>query len=132
MGDQELLRRSTGNSIGSLSTNTYPIVTRQNWQIRCLAAMDSRNGALGEAFIAVSPDGTEYRFDWLVARDLENLTKSSSAPEARGVAATLQAESSTDGSGGGVKHPIRSAKMHWHAPRYEFCLPKLPIASVIR
>lgn len=104
MGDQELLRRAPAN-LAAPAGNSYPVVTRQNWQIRCLAAMDPRNGETGEAFIAVSPDGTEYRFDWLVTRYLDNLTKTSAAPEARGVASTLQADSPSDGPGGAVETP---------------------------
>lgn len=47
--------------------NTYPLVTKGNWQIRCLGSL--ARGA-GEGFLAVSPDGTQYRFDWMVARDI--------------------------------------------------------------
>jgi hypothetical protein len=30
----------------------------------------------GEGFLAISPDGIQYRFDWLVSRQVEPLTKS--------------------------------------------------------
>jgi len=43
--------------------------------------MASGNGASGEAFVAVSPDGTEYQFDWLVSRVLTALSKGSTAPQ---------------------------------------------------
>jgi YD repeat-containing protein len=87
-GDQELLKRSssypdapTGNA-----SYTFPVVTRQDWQIRCIASMDSLNGSPGEAFVAVSPDGTEYRFDWMVSRPLPILKKTDPAPAQDGEA----------------------------------------------
>lgn len=49
-GDQELLRRSVSNT-NSPTANpayTFPVVTRDNWAIRCLPSMAPGNGALGE------------------------------------------------------------------------------------
>ena len=60
---------------------TYPVVTRNNWSIRCLPGMAPGNGASGEAFVAVGPDGTEYRFDWMVSREISQLQKSNLGSE---------------------------------------------------
>ena len=82
IGDQEMLQRSATNTQApGGSPTSYPVVTRNNWAIRCLPSMASGNGALGEAFVAVSPDGIEYRFDWLVQRSLPYLTKTNSGPQ---------------------------------------------------
>lgn len=80
-GDQEMLGRMPANTL-ALADNpaAYPIVTRQQWQIGCLPAMAPGNGSAGEAFVAVSPDGTTYRFDWMVSRPLDPLTKGSAVP----------------------------------------------------
>ena len=82
VGDQEMLRRSATYTPAPTGTGyTFPLVTRNNWAIRCLTAMAAGNGATGEAFVAMSPDGTQYRFDWLVSRPLPMLEKASAAPE---------------------------------------------------
>ena len=66
-GDQELLPRSTGNTLApTMSGTSFPIVTKQNWEIGCLSQTTS--GEPGEAFFAVAPDGTKYWFDYLVYR----------------------------------------------------------------
>ena len=107
LGDQELLRRShtyetapTGNG-----NYTYPIVTRNNWQVRCLPTMDPLNGSPGEAFVAVSPDGTEYRFDWMVSRDLEYLSKPYPDPDPGSGSVLLGGSLSTSGAGPGSVSP---------------------------
>lgn len=81
-GDQEMLSRNhlytsaPGNAAAS-----HPVVTRGNWAIQCLAGMAAGNGSLGEGFLAVAPDGTQYRFDWMVRRAVEPLVKGTLAPE---------------------------------------------------
>lgn len=65
---QEVLRRSPSNSWQPSTGHTWPLVTRDYWQIRCLPSI--RNGA-GEGFVARAPDGTEYRFDWMATRQVE-------------------------------------------------------------
>lgn len=39
-GDQELLRRSTGNNLypGTSTSSVYPVVTRHNWQVSCITS----------------------------------------------------------------------------------------------
>lgn len=77
-GDQELLPRVGSNTSAPTgnAAYTYPLVTRNNWQIRCLATLNAANGGQGEGFVAVSPDGTQYQFDWLVSRALYSIQKS--------------------------------------------------------
>lgn len=64
-GDQELLPRASVNTLApAMAGLSFPIVTRGQWQVGCLATTSS--GELGEAFFAVAPDGTKYWFDYLV------------------------------------------------------------------
>jgi hypothetical protein len=93
VGDQEMLQRSFPYAPTANPSYTYPIVTRNKWSIRCLPSMAAGNGASGEAFVAVSPDGTEYRFDWLVSRGAPALAKGSSFPESL-TTSTAEASSS--------------------------------------
>jgi RHS repeat-associated protein len=70
-GDQTLLRRAgvlagdPVNSIAPTDGGSYPILTKNHWQINCLPALDNGDG---EGFMALAPDGTRYRFDHLVVR----------------------------------------------------------------
>jgi RHS repeat-associated protein len=64
-GRQEILRRGSANTQAPTDGQTYPLVTRGHWQIRCLPSVT--NGA-GEGFVALSPQGTQYRFDWMAMR----------------------------------------------------------------
>jgi hypothetical protein len=63
--DEMLLLRDAGNTAAPTDGQTYPIVTKSHWQIRCLSTLAKGSG---EGFIALSPSGTQYRFDWLVNR----------------------------------------------------------------
>lgn len=82
IGDQELLTRSANfREAPDGLTSSYPIVTRHNWTIRCLPTLASGNDDFGEGFLATAPDGTQYRFDWLVSRPLTPLEKASAGPE---------------------------------------------------
>jgi hypothetical protein len=77
--------------------------------------MAAGNGASGEGFVAVSPDGTEYRFNWMVSRTLPPLVKATSAPEPASTApggetkTGAEGTSATAGSGGGEETPTVSA-----------------------
>jgi len=75
-GAQELLLRSPAFPGMPLDGGSYPIVTRGNWQISCLPAI--QNG-VGEGFLAVSPDGVRYRFDWMATRALTGVRKGNGA-----------------------------------------------------
>ncbi|MGQ0429579.1 MAG: RHS repeat domain-containing protein [Gammaproteobacteria bacterium] len=52
--------------------NTYVWVTVGHTQLRCGVAL--ANGT-GEGFWAVAPDGTRYRFDWLISRPYSTFTE---------------------------------------------------------
>ncbi|MDQ1835504.1 RHS repeat-associated core domain-containing protein [Massilia sp. CCM 9029] len=81
-GDQEILKRNTAvNNNVPLDGADTPLVTRDGWAIRCLSTLsstDANSSGLerGEGFLAISPDGSHYRFDWLVSRPLSVLSKS--------------------------------------------------------
>ncbi|WP_421568825.1 RHS repeat domain-containing protein [Stenotrophomonas sp. PD6] len=60
-GGGEMLRRAQAAPAPSNGTS-YPWNTSGQIQIACLDAI--RNGT-GEGFIALTPDGTKYRFDWM-------------------------------------------------------------------
>jgi RHS repeat-associated protein len=66
-GDQTLLRRATDNTLypSDGTAATYPVVTKNHWQLSCLPTLDN---APGEGFLARSPDGTSYRFDHIASR----------------------------------------------------------------
>lgn len=72
-GGEELLKRDAGFQLAPAG-GSYPIVTRSNWTISCLA--QTRNGVAGEAFLAISPDGTKYWFDWFVVDNNWDLSDS--------------------------------------------------------
>jgi YD repeat-containing protein len=78
MGDQEVLRRGANNTQAPADGHSYPLVTRNHWQFRCLAGLanDTSPGKVaGQGFIAVSPEGTTYQFDQMVSRATSFLEK---------------------------------------------------------
>lgn len=84
---QQILRRAAINTQypamndGSGQPLVFTGVTLQNWHIGCLAA--TSNGEVGEAFIAVSPDGVRYHLNYLVGEPA--LTKYQMDPYGSGV-----------------------------------------------
>jgi len=64
-GAQELLERAPGYVNSPADGGSYPIVTHGNWQISCLSLVQN---FAGEGFLAVSPQGVRYRFDWMASR----------------------------------------------------------------
>lgn len=72
---QEVLRRDLSNTKSPSDGNDYPLVTRDSWQLRCLPSL--ANG-LGEGFVALSPQGVQYQFDWIAKRNLSLLQKGKS------------------------------------------------------
>jgi YD repeat-containing protein len=72
-GSQELLLRSPNYLSAPADGSTYQLVTRQNWAIGCLPGVQN---ASGEGFVAVSPQGVRYRFDWMAVRVQPNVKKS--------------------------------------------------------
>ena len=69
--DEVMMSRSTSNTAAPTDGQAYPIVTKSNWQIRCLSALTV---GTGEGFIALSPTGTQYRFDRMISRPFGGLT----------------------------------------------------------
>lgn len=48
------------------SGGPYHWITQSRWVFSCLPA--TANGVAGEAFMGISPNGTKYRFDWIVSK----------------------------------------------------------------
>lgn len=71
---QELLYRDTAHTptpgVGGL---TYPIITKQNWVVGCLA--QANNDTTRQAFLAVAPDGTKYWLDHLSYRYMSSIER---------------------------------------------------------
>jgi len=66
-GSQDLLARSSYYTVTpQVGSSVFPAITKQNWQVGCLA--QAVNDSTREAFLVVSPDGTQYRFDYLATR----------------------------------------------------------------
>ncbi|ALN65149.1 wall associated protein [Lysobacter antibioticus] len=72
-GDQELLIATAQTKPRPTDGKTYPWVTKQFWHLSCLPNLQSAHP--GEGFLALAPDGTRYRFDWMVARQTDDLVK---------------------------------------------------------
>jgi hypothetical protein len=71
-GSQEILWRTAGNTIAPTDGNSYPLVTRNQWQIGCLPSVQN---SAGQGFFALSPDGIRYDFDWMATRKQPDLRK---------------------------------------------------------
>jgi len=70
-GSQELLKRSADNT--AQPAGTYPIVTKQNWVVGCLA--QTVNDATTQGFLALGPDGTKYYFNRLTYRSMPGVSR---------------------------------------------------------
>lgn len=118
-GDQQLLRRALDNpttpgafSIDGVSVSSFPVVTSGKWAVGCLPSLAndaSADKSLGQGFVAVSPDGTRYKFDWMVTYQARTLVKASDAPSplASGSAEFSKTESeSTASASGGELTPM--------------------------
>ena len=62
--DDELLANTEAKLPAMTDGNTYPWVTKSYYRLGCLAG--TANGYPGEAFVAVTPSGERYTFDWAV------------------------------------------------------------------
>ncbi|HET6632497.1 MAG TPA: hypothetical protein VFG73_07305 [Rhodanobacteraceae bacterium] len=71
-GSQPLLDRHPDNMLAPADGQTYPIVTKAHWMIRCLPTIDND---VGEGFLALAPDGTRYWFNHLVYRWAPTLSR---------------------------------------------------------
>jgi len=72
-GDQTLLGGGAG--VVGADGHTYRWSTVNHWRLRCTPLV---SGQGGEGFLALSPDGTKYTFDWMVARPYSTLQRSES------------------------------------------------------
>lgn len=77
-GQQEILKRAPTNTLQPADGQTYPLVTKDWWSIRCIP-LSGTTGTANEGFLAVAPDGTQYRFDVLVERPYPLIVKSSAS-----------------------------------------------------
>ena len=81
-GEQQMLARDeayTRSPAYPAAPMLYPVVTRGLWSISCLPALKNASAAkirTGEGFLAISPDGTKYQFDWMVEYQAPTLFKS--------------------------------------------------------
>lgn len=66
-GTEALVNPPTGAKMPA-DGNTYYKVTRSNWRARCASMAGG-----GEGFTVLLPDGSTYRFDWLVSRPAANI-----------------------------------------------------------
>lgn len=68
----EMLLSTNGSTrVTPADGRVYPWATKGGWAISCLAA--TKNGYPGQAFLAISPEGTKYYFDWVVSRSTTDL-----------------------------------------------------------
>jgi uncharacterized protein RhaS with RHS repeats len=100
-GEQEILWRASGNTLQPTDGYTYGLVTSAGWQLRCTTTLATGNGQLGEGFIARAPDGTTYRFDWLVSRTYPGI-RGTTDGALRGAASAANVASPPDGEGRAV------------------------------
>lgn len=68
-----MLQRAAVNQMAPGPASDYPVVTAGLWSIACLPQL--KNGS-GEGFLAISPDGTRYYFDWMAKFEARRMTKS--------------------------------------------------------
>ncbi|TPG03900.1 RHS repeat protein [Rhodanobacter glycinis] len=74
-GNQDLLSRTSENTLSpNMSGMTFPIVTKQNWMVKCGVLTDNETNG-GEGFLAIAPDGTKYTFNHLVYRWAPNMNR---------------------------------------------------------
>ena len=64
-GNQELLANTQGKSPAYAGRSTWKWVTSGNWKLKCLASVTN---LAGEGFIAVSPSGVTYTFNYATVR----------------------------------------------------------------
>jgi YD repeat-containing protein len=83
-GEQRMLSRATDYLTAPAdSPSAYPLVTSEQWAFSCLPSLAndlSATKTAGEGFIAVAPDGTKYRFDWMVTYNDVTVTKGQQDP----------------------------------------------------
>lgn len=68
-GDKQMLVLTQENQNHPTSGDSYYWTTSDNWMFSCLSS--SANGVPGEGFIAISPDGIKYTFNWFYKRNYD-------------------------------------------------------------
>jgi RHS repeat-associated protein len=64
--EQRMLLRASNFPNGPGDPARYPIVTKDHWTFECLPTLANNSAAAqGEGFVALSPEGTRYTFNWL-------------------------------------------------------------------
>ena len=78
-GDQRVLRRDDSTvAMTGLSLQAYPAITSKFWVFSCVPTLDSDTTAgktQGDGFVATSPDGIKYTFNWMVDFTAPQLSK---------------------------------------------------------
>jgi len=69
-GEQTLLLADQPNAERPTAGGPYHWTTNQDWWLSCVPAQNDP----GEGFLAISPDGTKYRFDWMSSSDVNSTT----------------------------------------------------------
>lgn len=71
-GDQSLLKATESYPLNQKPTTGGPYhwTTNKDWWVSCVAAAN----VAGEGFVAVSPEGTKYTFDWLGKRKVNSVS----------------------------------------------------------
>jgi hypothetical protein len=85
-GDQQLLGRAPGFTLAPGPASAYPIVTTSLWSVSCLPSLandTSSTHSMGEGFLAVSPEGISYRFDWMTSYTALSLSRPSETGDIR-------------------------------------------------
>ncbi|MBC7622569.1 MAG: hypothetical protein H7232_04195, partial [Aeromicrobium sp.] len=80
-GAQQMLSRSAEDTASPGLAKDYPVVTSRFWNFSCLASVkgDAAAGSAGEGFVAISPDGIKYYFDWVARYTARSMFKSDPA-----------------------------------------------------
>lgn len=77
-GAQTVLLRMAQNLPQPSDGRSWPLLTKNGWQLGCLPTLANGTGygrTQGEGFLALAPDGTEYRFDWMAERPMPSMVK---------------------------------------------------------
>lgn len=73
-GNEQLMLSAANSPLPSPTDGTnYTWITKDFWRLSCLAS--TKNGYPGEGFLALSPNGEKYYFDWAVTKPHPSLSK---------------------------------------------------------
>jgi YD repeat-containing protein len=132
-GAQSMMLRAPGNTLQPTGGG-YPIVTKGGWQIQCLPTISNDRGSgniQGEAFSALAPDGTRWRFDHLVERRTTTLVKTATSGGVGGARDSLPTGAGASDAAS-TRTPIfeSTATQNYRLERSEFWM--LPTQAVDR